>query len=84
MSYCNSFWEGVRGYEYSDSNPVSPKTYAGKLYLLLSDNYRRGFERRIKESTENALYCKLQLITDQVAGMTDTHACEIHKRLTNG
>jgi dGTP triphosphohydrolase len=30
------------------------------------------------------LYCKLQLVTDQVAGMTDTYACHLHKELSNG
>jgi dGTPase len=77
------FWETVKDYDRSKQNVISPKSYDGKLYFLLSDNYRRGFEKRINDGIENELYCKLQLITDQVAGMTDTHACEIHKRLTN-
>jgi len=29
-------------------------------------------------------YCRLQLVTDQIAGMTDTFAIRLHKRLMNG
>jgi len=29
-------------------------------------------------------YCCLQLVTDYICGMTDTFACTLHKRLTNG
>ncbi len=77
------FWEAVKNYEPSKRAKMSTKSYDAKLYFLLSENYRRGFERRMEKMTENSLYCKLQLITDQVAGMTDAHACEVHKRLTN-
>lgn len=77
------FWEAVERYEPSKRKDISTKSYDRKLYFLISDNYRRGFERRMEEENENGLYCKLQLITDQVAGMTDTYACELHRRLTN-
>ena len=75
------FWEGVSSYELSKT---TTRTYSGKLYLLLSENYRRTFERRLRSGKENELYCRLQLATDQVAGMTDAHACRLHKELTNG
>ncbi len=29
-------------------------------------------------------YCCMQLLTDYICGMTDTFACTLHKRLTNG
>ncbi len=29
-------------------------------------------------------YCCMQLVTDYICGMTDTFACTLHKRLTNG
>lgn len=77
------FWQGVKDYEHAKRDEISPKTYPGKIYLLISDNYRRTFERRMEKMTENPFYCKLQLITDQVVGMTDAHACQIHKLLTN-
>jgi dGTPase len=75
------FWEAVSSYEKSKS--VTPRTYGGKLYLLFSPNYRRTFEKRLREGKENELYCRLQLVTDQVAGMTDTYACRLHTDLTN-
>jgi dGTPase len=74
------FWEAATAYS---PGKMSPRTYAGKIYLLMSDNYRRSFEQRL-EKGESSLYCKLQLVADQVAGMTDAHACRLHKDLLNG
>ncbi len=74
------FWEAVSKFD----GGLTTKTYEGKLYLLISENYRRVFERRWRENKEHLLYCKLQLVTDQVAGMTDTYACHLHKELSNG
>jgi len=78
------FWEAVRDYEPTQQGRVSPSEYSGKLYLLLSENYRRRFEERISADRQNELYWKLRLITDQVSGMTDTYACRLHKDLMNG
>jgi len=75
------FWEGVSSYETGGG--VSPKTYGGKLYLLFSANYRRHFEWSLKKPHANELYCRFQLLTDQIAGMTDTHSSRLHKELTN-
>jgi dGTPase len=77
------FWEAV---ENLDAASVPPKTkdYPGKLYHLISDNYRRVFEKRLRDGQENAKYCKLQLVTDYIAGMTDPFACRLHKDLING
>lgn len=75
------FGEGVSSYSGGE---VTPKSYSGKLYLLFSENYRRVFQARMKAKNENELYCRLQLVTDQIAGMTDTHACRLHKDLMNG
>lgn len=76
------FWEGVSSYQ--SGRETTAKTYGGKLYLLFSENYRGVFERRLKSRRENELYCRLQLVADQVAGMTDSYACRLHKDLTNG
>ena len=76
------FWEAVSSFETGKT--PTPRTYGGKVYLLLSPNYRRSFERRLAEDVENELYCRLQLITDQVSGMTDTYACRLHTDLTSG
>lgn len=64
-------------------NYQKPKTAEGKLYLLISDNYRDimnkfPFET---ESGEPSLYDKLLLVTDFVCGMTDTYALELYKNL---
>jgi dGTPase len=77
------FWEAVENLE-SSSVPPNTKTYPGKLYHLISDNYRRVFEKRLKDPKENARYCKLQLVTDYIAAMTDPFACRLHKELING
>ena len=77
------FWEAVEKMSPS-SIPISTKTYEGKIYHLISDNYRRVFETRLKEDLEHPTYYKLQLVTDYIAGMTDPFACRLHKDLTNG
>ena len=76
------FWEAASG----ASGEVKTDEYSGKLYLLISENYRRVFEKRLldKERKEPEKYIRLQLVADHVAGMTDTYACHLHKELTNG
>jgi dGTPase len=76
------FWEGVSW--YLEKGELSTRTYGGKLYLLISDNYRHIFENRMKLSDGNELYYALQLVTDYVSGMTDAYACRLYKDLTNG
>ena len=76
------FWEAVSTHQ--SGKPVTPRTYGGKLYLLLSPNYRRSFERSLKRNKSNEIYRRLQLVTDQIAGMTDTYACRLHRELTDG
>jgi dGTPase len=76
------FWEAV---EFADpSQQPQTRDYAGKLFLLMSDNYRRVFQLRLGKGDQPELYTRLQLVADQVAGMTDTHACRLHKDLYNG
>ena len=76
------FWEAA---EKADGKEDT-STYRGKLYLLISENYRRVFKEQFAKSASDAqrMYCRLQLVTDHVAGMTDTYACRLHKELTNG
>lgn len=76
------FWESVCDLS-SGSFPVSTKQYPGKIYLLISENYRHVFEKRLKKGAEHPKYCKLQLVTDYLAGMTDPFACRLHRELTN-
>jgi dGTPase len=77
------FWEGVSA--YLQSRKMQTRTYGGKLYQLISDNYRFVFEQRLQSgSEENETYYALQLVTDYVAGMTDAYACKLYEDLTNG
>lgn len=75
------FWEGAQS--YLQDPKTHTKTYGGKLYLLISPNYRELFERRLKDR-EDKIYCAAQLVTDYVAGMTDGFACKLHQDLANG
>jgi dGTPase len=75
------FWEGAQS--YLKDRKTHTKTYGGKLYLLISGNYRELFQQRL-EAGENATYCAVQLVTDYIAGMTDGFACRLHQDLTNG
>jgi dGTPase len=72
------FWEGLR-----DWPTQRQSQFGGIIYELLSPNYRTVFEHSVKDGKLPEKYCKLQLVTDYVAGMTDTFACTLHKRLTN-
>jgi dGTPase len=74
------FWEAA---SVCDGSSLT-KTFAGKCYALLSANYRSVFEKALERSSLPANYCRLQLVTDYVCGMTDTFACTLHRRLTNG
>ena len=73
------FWEGVHDYDPSKSDV---KSYGRKIYNLASPNYRAVFERRLARLDQDETYIKLQLVTDQIAGMTDAFACTIFRQLT--
>ena len=73
------YWEGVREY---DPGKQDVKVYGRKIYNLFSANYRSVFERRMSDGAENEVYIKLQLVTDQVSGMTDAFACSTFRELT--
>jgi len=70
------FWEGA--------SSKDKKAFAGKIYDLTSRNYRVVYNKAMKEKELPAKYCSMQLMTDYICGMTDTFACTLHKRLTNG
>ena len=54
------------------------------LYLSLSKNYRYICESANREISNDDLkiYNKLLLVTDQISGMTDTHALTVYKKIT--
>lgn len=66
------FWEGVS--DYLKERRAHTRTYGGKLYLLISTNYRHLFEQRLLSGKEDETYCAVQLVTDYVSGMTDAYA----------
>jgi dGTPase len=76
------FWEGVSA--YLKDRKTQTRSYGGKLYLLISENYRHLFQERLASGKESETYCALQLITDYVCGMTDAYACRLHTDLKNG
>lgn len=62
------------------------KIREGKLYRIISDNFRYVCcndykEKRRKDFTEVRLYDKLILITDFISGMTDLYAVNLYKEL---
>jgi len=72
------FWEGAL------KGNKDKKGFAGKILDLTSRNYRVIYKKAIKEKEFPEKYCSMQLMTDYICGMTDTFACTLHKRLTNG
>ena len=85
MSY---FWLGA-----SKGTPESgTKTFPEKAYNLISLNYRRVAEKEINKvaktgksaSPPEEIYHRAKLVVDYIAGMTDTFAQSLHRRLFNG
>ena len=50
-----------------------------RLYHLVSASYRVVNEKY--EHYENKLYCKLRLVVDFIAGMTDSYAVDLYQEL---
>jgi len=76
------FWEGAS--TYLKDRKIQSRSYGGKLYLLISENYRHIFQKRLLDGREDEAYCAFQLVTDYVSGMTDAYACRLHTDLMNG
>lgn len=73
------FVEAVISEERNDT-----RTKQGKLYLLISKNYKDIMYTHPYETVngEPSLYDRLLLVTDFVCGMTDTYALDLYRRLT--
>jgi dGTPase len=80
----NVFWEGARVCGAGDAPKECKKGFAGKAYKLISSNYKNVFLSTLKKGKLPERYCRLQLVTDHIAGMTDSFAMRLHKRLMNG
>ena len=57
------------------------KGYNGKIYSLISSNYRFVCENSIKEGSNTKEYYKLLLVTDFICGMTDSYAVTTYRTL---
>lgn len=75
----NLFWEGAKCY---NGNAIRTNTFEGKIIALMSDNYKLVFRNYL--NLDIITYSQLQLVTDQVCGMTDTFSRDLHRKLTNG
>ncbi len=80
------FWEGSK--EQANSFKDSP--FGKKSFALMSANYRKVCQdalATIDHGKENASsfdsYSRIQLICDYIAGMTDSFATNLHKKLIN-
>jgi dGTPase len=77
------YWDAVKG-----AGPgVELKRFDDKIYKQISSNYRRIFEHNMTQSKAQGIpeqYFRMQLITDQISGMTDSFAVSLHRALTNG
>ena len=62
----------------------SSSVFGARLQKLISPNYHRVYEHALLENVLPPEYLRFQLITDQITGMTDTFACNLHRELTNG
>jgi dGTPase len=54
----------------------NPRCHDGKLYQLISQNFRKIFE-----SEKATQYNRLRLVTDYISGMTDSYAMESYQKL---
>jgi dGTPase len=76
------YWEAASLFESGKKLDGFP----GKVYALISTNYRQIFERNIAQAKKLKVppnYFRMQLVTDQVSGMTDSYACSVHRELMN-
>lgn len=71
------FWEGA------EHGSEGGRKFPDKIYALLSRNYKTVCNATIERKVLPEKYCKLQLVTDYVCGMTDSFACNLHRRLKN-
>lgn len=76
------FWEGAK--VVPKTGEPRRSTFAGKAAALISRNYRRVFQHSLNEGRLPEKYCRIQLVTDYICGMTDSFAKNLHAELFNG
>ena len=58
------------------------KGYDGKLYSLISKNYRFVCENNLEQQECSEEYSRILLVTDFICGMTDSYAAQLYQDLT--
>lgn len=69
----------------TSQNRFKSNTKEGKLYSLISPNYRfisENYPSKRDEDGSVSLYDRLLLVTDFICGMTDSYAFELYQKLT--
>lgn len=77
------FWEGARHFDSRVGEVPKEFPFARKAFNLMSENYRRVFRDDLSGGQLPEEYYQLQLVTDYVAGMTDSFAQRVHRKLSN-
>jgi dGTPase len=75
------FWEAVQA---AGSDGPEQKGFAMRIWRLLSPSFRLVYVDAVRASNGNAAlihYARLQLVSDYIAGMTDSFACDLHREL---
>lgn len=69
---------------WKESDDKNKDTDRNLLYLSLSKNYKYICQQANKKATteEEKIYNKLLLVTDQISGMTDSHALTVYRTIT--
>lgn len=78
----NLFWfaiSSVAGKLKEEQRSAHP--YARYLYSRISENYKRIFEKSIEENKLPLWYNQCILLTDMIAGMTDSYALNLYREL---
>jgi dGTPase len=78
------YWEAAQQFDLNPSNPL--EGFPAKIYSQISGNYRRVFKLNMEDAAKAGIppqYFRMQLVTDQVSGMTDSFAATLHRELTN-
>ncbi|MCW3124850.1 MAG: dgt [Bacteroidetes bacterium] len=65
----------------SDFSLSGKNTKARRLYYTISSTYRFIYETYSASSNVNPLYCKYQLVTDILSGMTDHYALNLYQNI---
>lgn len=76
------YWEAAKSF----TSGKKLKGFKSKIYSQISSNYRQIFEHNLLASEKLNIpsdYFRMQLVTDQISGMTDSFAVTLHRELTN-